>query len=226
MLIVKERVTTARLVAIATSLLIGLAACGSDDAASTTNPPADPAPTTPEPSATTSATDVAPTSAAPSSTAEAASTLTRTVEHELGTSEVPVDPQRIVVVDRRGSLAFLLELGFEPVGALDATWLFGQPFHPLIAERAKAAAVAPIDDTDGPNLEQIVALEPDLIIGNVRDMGETSDELAQIAPTIGLAWNFADPLANAVAIGNALGRADEAQALVDEFQASLAAAAE
>jgi ABC-type Fe3+-hydroxamate transport system substrate-binding protein len=59
----------------------------------------------------------------------------------------------------------------------------------------------------------------------VRDMGEVTDELAQLAPTIGLSWNFADPLANAVTIGEALGRPDEAQALVDEFEDSLAAAA-
>jgi iron complex transport system substrate-binding protein len=149
----------------------------------------------------------------------------RTVTHELGTSQVPVDPQRIVVVDRRGTLAFMLELGVEPVGALDATWLFGEPFHPLIADAAEAAGVEPIDSTDGPNLEQIALLEPDLIIGNVRDMAETEDKLAELAPTIGLAWNFADPLANAVTIGEALGLGEEAQALVDEFEASLDAAA-
>lgn len=150
---------------------------------------------------------------------------TRTVEHELGTSEVPVDPQRIVVVDRRGTLAFLLELGFEPVGALDATWLFGEPFHPLIAELAEEAGVEPIDSTDGPNLEQIALLEPDLIIGNVRDMAETEAKLAELAPTIGLAWEFADPLANAVTIGEALGVGEEAEALVDGFEASLESAA-
>lgn len=162
--------------------------------------------------------------AASSEPVETASVETRIVEHELGTSEVPVDPQRIVVVDRRGSLAFLLELGFEPVGALDAAWLFGEPFHPLTADAAEAAGVEPIDGTDGPNLEQIAALEPDLIIGNVRDMAETEDRLAEIAPTIGLAWNFVDPLANAVTIGEALDAADEAQALVERFDASMESA--
>lgn len=151
---------------------------------------------------------------------------TRTVEHALGTTEVPADPERIVVVDRRGTLAFLLELGLEPVGALEAAWLFGEPFHPLIAEAAEEAGVEPIDGTDGPNLEQIAALDPDLIIGNVRDMAETDDELAAIAPTIGLEWDFADPLANAVTIGEAVGRAEEAEALVADFDEALAIAAE
>lgn len=162
---------------------------------------------------------------ASSAPTEPSDSATRTVEHELGTSEVPVDPQRIVVVDRRGTLAFMLELGVEPVGALDATWLFGEPFHPLIADAAESAGVEPIDSTDGPNLEQIALVEPDLIIGNVRDMAETEDKLAELAPTIGLAWNFADPLANAITIGEALGVGDQAQALVDGFEVSLDAAA-
>ena len=201
------------------ALSLTAVACGGDDASSTTAPPTTPAPTT-TPVATTAS---AATPASVPATGDAPAT--RTVEHELGTSEVPVDPQRIVVVDRRGTLAFLIELGFAPVGALDATWLFGEPFHPLIADQAEAAGVQPIDSTDGPNVEQIALLEPDLIIGNVRDMAETPDELAQIAPTIGLAWNFADPLANAVTIGEALGRTVQAQALVDQFEDTLAAAA-
>lgn len=205
---------------IAVALLIAMAvvACGSSD-------DDDDATVSSSPSIT--AGDSLSTVAATSGTSESddLAELTRTIVHELGTSEIPVEPQRIVVVDRRGSLAFLLELGFEPVGALDATWLFGEPFHPLIADQAEAAGVEPIDDTDGPNLEQIAALDPDLIIGNVRDMGETTDELAQLAPTIGLEWDFADPLANAVTIGDALGRPDEAQALVAEFEDALTTAA-
>jgi iron complex transport system substrate-binding protein len=217
-------------------LLAVAAACGSDDdsasdtASTGTSTPGEAMPGT-------SAADTAVDATEPPASADAATDTstegsepqadgaTRTVEHALGTSEVPVDPQRIVVVDRRGSLAFLLELGLEPVGALEATWLFGEPFHPLIAEQAESAGVEPIDGTDGPNLEQIATLQPDLIIGNVRDMAETSDELAQIAPTVGLEWNFADPLANAVTIGDAVGRGEEAQALVDDFDASLDAAA-
>lgn len=203
------------------------AACGGDDSSST--PTTAPPPTSPVTAAPTTAATTVPAAADPTAStapsSNATDAATRTVEHELGTSEVPADPQRIVVVDRRGTLAFLLELGFEPVGALDATWLFGEPFHPLIAETAAAAGTQPIDSTDGPNLEQIARLEPDLIIGNVRDMAETGDELARIAPTVGLAWNFADPLANAIAIGEAMGRPAEAQALVDGFDAALDEAA-
>jgi iron complex transport system substrate-binding protein len=182
--------------------LAAVAACGSDD---------------PEPAASD-------TTAA--ETTQSTEPATRTVEHALGTSEVPIDPQRVVVVDRRGSLAFMLDLGVEPIAALEAEWLFGEPFHPLIADAAEAAGVEPITSTDaGPNIEQVAALDPDLIIGNVRDMGETADELAQIAPTVGLEWNFAEPIANALVIGEALGLEDEAEALIADFETALDEAA-
>ncbi len=213
---------------VAAALIVGVAACGSDDPQAGSDPieslataPEGTEPVAAEPAPVDTS---APPSEAPTESV-AADAATRTVEHELGTSEVPVDPQRIVVVDRRGTLAFLLELGIEPVGALEAAWLFGDPFHPMVMDAAVSAGVAPIDGTDGPNLEQIAALQPDLIIGNVRDMAETEAELAQIAPTIGLAWNFADPLANAVTIGAAVDRSEEAQTLVDDFDAALEAAA-
>lgn len=237
---------------IALALTTTLAACGSDDDASAdadieSTGSAVPVTTSDEPAVTSSvdpdAEDrgstsvpstvpdpsdiVEPTNASGSQPGRVESTEgeMRTVEHALGTSEVPVDPERIVVVDRRGTLAFALELGLEPVGALEAGWLFGEPFHPLIADRAEVAGVEPIDGTDGPNLEEIAALRPDLIIGNVRDMFETEDRLAEIAPTVGLTWNFADPLQNAVAIGEALGRPEEAHAMVDEFETDLEEAA-
>jgi iron complex transport system substrate-binding protein len=222
MIRVKPNRTSTSLVALAVSLVL-VAACGDDDDPATA--PTSSAVGRTESTAAAPATSVAATTAQATGGSTASVGATRTVVHELGTSEVPVDPQRVVVVDRRGSLAFLLELGVEPVGALEAAWLFGEPFHPLIQDRADAAGVQPIDSTDGPNLEQIAGLAPDLIIGNVRDMGETADELAAIAPTIGLAWNFVDPLDNARIIGDAVARPDEAAALVAQFETSLAAAA-
>lgn len=163
--------------------------------------------------------------AGPADPTEPSGPATRTVVHELGTSEVPVDPQRIVVVDRRGTLAFAFELGFEPVGALDATWFFDQPFHPLITERAEAAGVVPIESADGINVEQVVALDPDLIIGMVVDIGDAAEQLEGIAPTIGLDWDWSSPVNNVLVIGEALGRPEEAQALADEYNDALAAAA-
>lgn len=152
---------------------------------------------------------------------------TRTVEHALGTSDIPVTPERIAVVGRRGTLPILLDLGFEPVGALDASFIFGQPFHPLVTERTDEIGVEPIARGDsGPNVEQVALLAPDLIIGNVRDFEQVQDELPQIAPVVGLRWDFADPLANVATIGGLMGVEDQAAALVADFDAEFATATE
>ncbi|MDY7102099.1 MAG: ABC transporter substrate-binding protein [Actinomycetota bacterium] len=205
--------------------LVAAGACGGDDdAESSANPGADATTTeAAEPDAAES--DASESESTEADVDESAATGTRTVEHELGTSEVPVDPQRVVVVDRRGTLAFLLDLGVEPVGALEASWLFGQPFHPAIADQAEAAGVEAIDGTDGPDVEQIAALEPDLIIGMVRDMAGTEAILAETAPTIGLSWSFANPIDNVLMIGAMMGMEEEAEAVAGELSTALEEAA-
>lgn len=183
--------------------LLALAACGGDDDAS----------------------EAAPTAEAPAE-GEAASSGTRAVEHAFGTTDVPTDPERIAVVGRRGTLPILLDLGFEPIAALDASFILGQPFHPLITERTDEIGVEPIAMADtGPNLEQVAALRPDLIIGAAIDISDVADPLAEIAPTVGIEWDFEDPLANVLAVGEAMGRGEEAAELVADFEAEVDAVA-
>lgn len=203
-------------------LALSLAACGGSDQAGNDTPT-----TTNDPAPPTSVAEEEEVEEAPTEPDESATPDTRQVEHEFGTSDVPVDPQRIVVVGRRGTLPILLDLGFEPVGALDASFILGQPFHPMITDRTDAIGVEPIGSADRtPNIEQVAALRPDLIIGFSRDFGEGSEELAQIAPIVGIPWNFSDPLANVTTVGAVMGVEDDAAALVADFEAELQAAAE
>ncbi len=175
-----------------------LAACGSGDGAST------------------------PTGAVTAAGSTPAQATTATVEHALGTAEVPVDPRRIAVVGRRGTFAILLDLGLEPVGALDATFVLGQPFHPLVQEEADAAGTQPIALADaGPSVEQVAGLTPDLIIGAAVDLEDVYPELQAIAPTVGIDWDFVDPLANVRAVGAAVGRAAEAEEMAAAFDAEV-----
>lgn len=147
---------------------------------------------------------------------------TRTVEHAFGTTQVPANPQRIAVVGRRGLFAILLDLGFEPIAALDGSFYFGQPFHPLVADRAQELDVEPIEPADaGPNIEQVAALDPDLIIGASADFEQVASQLAQIAPTVGIEWDFVDPTTNVQAVGDVMGVGDEAAAQVEAFWADV-----
>lgn len=163
-----------------------------------------------------------PDPAAPAPSDVASEGETRTIEHALGTTEVPVDPQRIVT-GRRGTLPMLLDLGVEPVGAYDATAILGQPFHPLISDAAEAAGVEPVAVEDFQlQLEAVAALEPDLIVSASVDIEGIYDQLSEIAPTVALDFDFDDPVANAVPIGEVVGLGEEAAALVADFEAAVA----
>ncbi|MEM9516376.1 MAG: ABC transporter substrate-binding protein [Actinomycetota bacterium] len=140
------------------------------------------------------------------------------MDHVFGSTEVPADPQRIVVAGRRGVLSILLDLGLEPVGALDQSSVYDQPFHPLLDDRIEAIEIEPIAPGDsGPNLEQVAALQPDLIIGASVDFADVEPLMSEIAPTVGIAYNFGDPSANVVQVAEVFGLEERGEELVSEF---------
>lgn len=107
---------------------------------------------------------------------------TRTVEHVLGVSEVPVSPQRIAVITR---------VDFEYAAALDAPLVAApnpvslEPQTYLRRRREKMDLVG-IGSGNEPNIESIATAEPDLIVSRSLYIEDTYDELSQIAPTVGL----------------------------------------
>lgn len=105
----------------------------------------------------------------------------RLLKHGLGESTVPSDPQRVVVLEPSlGDVA--VALGVTPVGAVTET---AARFHEHL--QPYFDGVQPIGFEWEPNLEAIVALEPDLILtwDYYRDR---YDQLSQIAPTVALPY--------------------------------------
>lgn len=92
---------------------------------------------------------------------------------------IPERPQRIVVLDTLYNLGMALEIGAAVIGAP----LFGMEDKQLEA-RAKAAAIADIGHYSQPSLERIIALKPDLILGDATIHGRAYDMAARIAPTV------------------------------------------
>ncbi len=107
----------------------------------------------------------------------------RIVKHMMGETCVPINPQRIVVLDNI-SLEIALVLGFKPVGA--AVWL--ENFPPYLQK--KTQGVESIGDADQPNLEKILMLKPDMILfaSHVAAQESSYNQLSQIAPTVGCRW--------------------------------------
>ncbi|MEV1292352.1 ABC transporter substrate-binding protein [Pseudonocardia sp. NPDC049635] len=146
----------------------------------------------------------------------------RTVAHELGSACVPQDPQRIVTLDSVTVLPTLLELEVPVAGAL-RVYPSGDPF-PDYLDESDTAGIELVGTMQEIDLEQVAALQPDLIIGTAPMLEPVLAQLEQIAPTVGVGFSFyhsgwADDIR---LIGATVGRESE----VEEQLAGLAAEAD
>jgi iron complex transport system substrate-binding protein len=91
---------------------------------------------------------------------------------------LPDNPRRIVVLDPFYNLGMALELGLPLVGAPLVTVQ-----DRALKGKAEDASLSDIGDARQPSLERIVALKPDLIIGDATLHGQTYGNFARIAPT-------------------------------------------
>lgn len=135
------------------------------------------------------------------------------VVHAMGETEVPADPQRVVVLDS-SFLDSAVALGVTPAGATEGFAGGGLPGY-LPAEVLEAVEI--VGETNAPQLESIAALDPDLIIGAKVRHEDLYDELSQIAPTVFSESSGGNWTAQVLLTGDALGRSDEAEELLDAF---------
>jgi iron complex transport system substrate-binding protein len=137
----------------------------------------------------------------------------RTVEHARGSTEIPAEPERIVVLDT-GELDSLVALGVTPVGAVTTDVATG--FLSYLQEPAEG--VEQVGTIGEPNLEAIAAVQPDLILSNEVRHAELYDELSQIAPTV-FAADLGDTWKeNFLLAAEALGMETEAESVMADYQ--------
>lgn len=103
----------------------------------------------------------------------------REIEHAMGAAKIKGTPQRVVILTNEGTEA-LLALGVKPVGAIQS-WE-GEPWHDHIKDEMQG--VKDLGYESQPNVEAILELNPDLIIGNKVRHEKIYDQLAKIAPTV------------------------------------------
>ena len=141
----------------------------------------------------------------------------RTVEHAMGETEIPEQPERVVVLDT-GELDAALSLGVVPVGAV--TTDVSEEFLSYLADDAEDVEV--VGTIAEPNLEEIAALEPDLILSNKVRHADIYDQLSQIAPTV-FAADLGDTWKeNFLLDAEALGKEEEADELLSEYEQTAA----
>ena len=131
-------------------------------------------------------------------------TNTITYESEEGPIEVPANPKRVVVVSTyAGNVA---SLGVNIVGV--DTWAKSNPqFNEYFAD---------VEEISEENLEKIIELDPDLIIG--LSTAQNLDKLKEIAPTVTFTYGKVDYLEQQLEIGKLLNKEKEAQEWIDDFK--------
>jgi iron complex transport system substrate-binding protein len=150
-----------------------------------------------------------------------------TLEHKYGETVLEEAPARVVSVGFTDQ-DFLLALDVVPVGIRD--WYGDQPHATWPwAQEALGGAEPQVLPADALSFEAIAALRPDLIVGVSSGMtAEEYETLSAIAPTLAQSDEYVDygvPWQAATrAIGAAVGKADEAEALVAEVEALFASA--
>lgn len=142
--------------------------------------------------------------------AEAPTTVT--VDHAMGTAEVPCTPKRVVTLGQ-GQTDSVLALGVTPVGVVQP-WT--DDWYDYLPEEVEQAEV--VGTELEPDLEAIAALQPDLILGSKLRHEALYPQLSQIAPTvfsetIGVAWKD-----NVSLWAQALCREDEGEAILAAYE--------
>ena len=160
----------------------------------------------------------APADSAQPSPAEA---FPRTIEHKFGTVTIPAQPRRVVSVGC-SEHDVLLALGVIPVGVRD--WYGNQPYATWPwAQDALGSATPEIIGSGALDMEAVVALQPDLIVGVSSGMSaEEYDLLSRIAPTLAQPGEYIDYGTpwdeQTLFIGRALGLEDKAETVVSELK--------
>ncbi|MEU9335543.1 iron-siderophore ABC transporter substrate-binding protein [Streptomyces sp. NPDC048290] len=188
-----------RVLALAAALLTGLTACGGES-------------------------DDQPDSA-PSAAADGSSQFPLTIEHALGTTEIPARPERVATVNWAND-EVPLALGVVPVGMAKAT--FGDddgdgvlPWTEKRLEELGAKTPVLFDETDGIDFEAVADTKPDVILASYSGLTEQDYEtLSQIAPVVAYpeaAW--ATPWRDIIRLNSqAIGLADEGDRLIGDLE--------
>ncbi|GIV97594.1 MAG: iron siderophore-binding protein [Herpetosiphonaceae bacterium] len=141
----------------------------------------------------------------------------RIIQHAMGETKVPAQPQRVVVLDT-GELDSALALGVKPVGAVSA---FADGEFPAYL-RDQTEGIKNVGTIQEPNLEAILALKPDLILSSKLRHEAIYEQLSKIAPTVftesvGVTWKE-----NFKLHAEALGKTAEYERLMQQYNDRMA----
>ncbi|MBY0085188.1 MULTISPECIES: iron-hydroxamate ABC transporter substrate-binding protein [Brevibacillus] len=184
------------------ALTLALTACGGGKEATNNT-------TTPAPATTATAEKPAD---------EANKAETRTIKYLDKEYTVPSKTERIVIAGSMESMEDSLVLNVNPVGAISVGGKFPEMFTSITGE-AKS-----IGEKTQPNLETILSLKPDVILGSSKFPPETVEKMNKIAPTFPVSHISTNWEANLQLLGELTGKQAEAEKALNEYKAGIESA--
>ncbi|BAY86135.1 ABC transporter, iron(III) dicitrate-binding periplasmic protein [Calothrix parasitica NIES-267] len=147
------------------------------------------------------------------SNSNSATSECKVIKHELGKTCVPLNPQRIIALDE-SMMEILLALELKPIAA---------PEPPLTGSKRlkftkKTQDIATLGKVSQPNLEKIVQLKPDLIVGFSFGVEQNYKSLSNIAPTLSIDYTHTGWKDALVRVGEITGKSKQVQQLLNEYQ--------
>ena len=130
----------------------------------------------------------------------------RVIQHAMGETCVPLNPQRIVVLDSL-MLEAAIALDEKPVGS---------PLE-YVMSPVSTEGIEDLGDVEAINLEKVLALKPDLILG-LADLTAPYSQLSQIAPTVLLDFEHSGEWKERFAfIGEVLGKSEAVDRVMSDY---------
>jgi iron complex transport system substrate-binding protein len=140
----------------------------------------------------------------------------RLIKHELGETCVPIHPQRIIVTEQV-SLEALIALGLKPIGTVDTAFVASKANF----LKSKMEGIPYIGKEHQFNLETILKLNPDLIIGTYGIDAESYKLFSQIAPTVKFKNVHSQWKETLMSLAKIVNRTATAKALLIQYQQRL-----
>jgi iron complex transport system substrate-binding protein len=133
----------------------------------------------------------------------------RIIQHSAGETCVPLNPQRVITLDQM-SLEGAIAVGIQPIATVDVD---------LTAPQLKrqASTILSVGTNGEPNLEKILALKPDLILG-ADYLSSIYRHASHIAPTVLTKFNHSGEWKEIfTSVGAALGRSQQAEKVIADY---------
>jgi iron complex transport system substrate-binding protein len=125
---------------------------------------------------------------------------------------VPSKNPKIIITGSLESMEDALLLGVKPTGAMTVGGKYPDMFKSI------TAGVTQIGEKAQPNVETILSLKPDIILGTSKFPAETLDKLNKVATTIPVSHIATDWESNLLLVGQMTGKEEDAKKIIQKYK--------